>query len=198
MLLTGAALALIAGAAVAAPPEHKPPGQRYPYDPVCRWGRIADGHGMLLRCLTEGEATMLTKNDAPRPAAKPPRAKPTPTPESEPEQQPAEPALTAQVTSVQVDSGELPLAQRKLNQPIERYVRCVLDHGGLSAGKGAAHLRFLVRERGRAEGVSIKEAKGMTQSAAKCIADVVDRRFVGYPAAPMVGTTVVVEVTPTK
>ena len=38
--------------------------RRYPYDPVCSWGRIADGHGVLVRCLTEGEATQLTEPSA--------------------------------------------------------------------------------------------------------------------------------------
>ncbi len=29
---------------------------RYPYDPACAWGRIANGKGMLVRCLSEQEA----------------------------------------------------------------------------------------------------------------------------------------------
>jgi hypothetical protein len=44
-----------------------------------------------------------------------------------------------------------------------------------------------VRERGRAEGLTVKDRTGLSLAAAKCIADVVDRRFVGYPAAPIVG-----------
>jgi hypothetical protein len=53
----------------------------------------------------------------------------------------------------------------------------------------------LVRERGRAEGVSVAKSKGMSAEAARCIADVVDRRYVGYPAAPIVGATLPIVIT---
>lgn len=32
---------------------------RYPYDPACPWGRLANGRGMITRCLGEGEARAL-------------------------------------------------------------------------------------------------------------------------------------------
>jgi hypothetical protein len=35
--------------------------------------------------------------------------------------------------------------------------------------------------------VTVKERTGLSLAAAKCVANVVDRRFVGYPAAPIVG-----------
>src|SRR3954468_5686755 len=30
--------------------------RRYPYDPACPWGRIGNGKGLIVRCLTESEA----------------------------------------------------------------------------------------------------------------------------------------------
>src|SRR6187402_531244 len=30
--------------------------RRYPYDPACPWGRVGNGKGLIVRCLTEGEA----------------------------------------------------------------------------------------------------------------------------------------------
>ncbi len=48
-------------------------------------------------------------------------------------------------------------------------------------------------ERGRAEGVTVKERAGLSLAAAKCVANVVDRRFVGYPAAPIVGADLTID-----
>jgi hypothetical protein len=162
--------------------------ERYPYDPVCPWGRLADGHGMLIRCLEPGEATALlerasTKSPAPSPSAPPAASKPAP----------SGTLAVSNIGPVQADSGELPLAVKKLSLAKDRYVECVRTHGGLSDKNARVVVRFLVRERGRAEGVSVKSHQGMSVEAAKCIADVVDRRYVGYPAAPLVGATIPIE-----
>src|SRR5690349_21825499 len=45
---------LAAAQAPAAAPDAHP--ARYPFDPVCPWGRISDGHGLLVRCLESSEA----------------------------------------------------------------------------------------------------------------------------------------------
>jgi hypothetical protein len=68
----------------------------------------------------------------------------------------------------------------------------------MTADRAEVELRFLVQERGRAEGVSLKKRRGLGDAAAKCIADVVDRRFVGYPEEPAVGATLVVTITKKK
>src|SRR5256885_3180888 len=39
--------------------------RRYPYDPACPWGRISNGKGMILRCVTEGEAQALRSGALP-------------------------------------------------------------------------------------------------------------------------------------
>jgi hypothetical protein len=91
------------------------------------------------------------------------------------------------------DTGGLPEAQRQLRRPIDRYAACVESNGGLEADPARVTVRFLVRERGRAEGVAVKDRRGVSLAAAKCIADVIDRRYVGYPAAPIVGATLSIE-----
>src|SRR3954470_2257942 len=39
--------------------------RRYPYDPACPWGRISNGKGLIVRCLTEPEATGLRTGTLP-------------------------------------------------------------------------------------------------------------------------------------
>jgi hypothetical protein len=54
-------------------------------------------------------------------------------------------------------------------------------------------VRFLVRGKGVAEGVSVAKRTNMSKEAAQCVAEVVDRRRVGTPESPMVGATVLVK-----
>jgi hypothetical protein len=100
--------------------------------------------------------------------------------------------LVAELVSVVAEEGQLPLAQKKLAVPLERYQNCVKSNGGLLAATAEVHVKFLVRERGRAEGATADKFQGMTEAAAHCIADVVDRRPTGAPEAPVVGATAVI------
>ena len=43
---------------------------RYPYDPACAWGRLANGKGLIVRCLTRSESESLVAR-APVAAAPP-------------------------------------------------------------------------------------------------------------------------------
>jgi hypothetical protein len=175
---------------------------RYPYDPACAWGRVANGKGMLLRCLTEQESQRLAAVSPPAPSAAPPApapsAAPTPPPPTDRDggAPPTPQDLKAEVTRVDAEVGKLPLAPRKLGLAADRFVECVTKNGGLNAGSGEAQVRFLVRERGRAEGVSVAKRSGMSAAAAQCIADVIDRRFVGVPEEPIVGAMAFVTVRP--
>lgn len=182
---------LPAATAVAEPNPQE--ANRYPYDPVCAWGRLANGKGMLVRCIDQAEASALLARVA---AAPPPAAFPTATGSAPPTETPPpeDLPLSARLVRVTADEGKLPVAEKKLDVPRDRYVDCVKKHGGLSADKGEVHVRFLVRQRGRAEGVSVAKRAGVSAKAAACIADVVDRRAVGTPDAPMVGATAVIEV----
>jgi hypothetical protein len=182
------------------------PAVRYPFDPVCPWGRVADGRGILVRCLEATEAARLSAapTKAAAPAAVPARSAPlasspaSPPPLAAPVLAPTPSKSSRRVQLKEVgpahaDAGELPEAHVQLARASDRYVQCVESYGGITQSPATVTLRFLVRERGRAEGITVKERVGMSAAAAKCIADVVDRRFVGYPAAPIVGADLSIE-----
>jgi hypothetical protein len=168
--------------------------RRYPFDPACSWGRLANGKGTVVRCLTEKEAGTVAAAAAatPTPAetATTDAATPTPTP--------TETTITKgiQVTvgPVTADKGELGIG--KLGAPKDRYLKCIEDHGGLKGASGEVHVRFLVRSKGVAEGVSVqKRSQSVSAEAGACIAEVVDRRRVGVPDEPLVGATLVLKFT---
>jgi len=173
--------------------------RRYPFDPACPWGRLGNGKGMVVRCLGEDEANQLLQR-AVEGAAPAPAPVPTPplsgaagagsagAPNSAPS---PDDKLEVTVGPITADQGELSLG--KLSQPKTRYARCVLDHGGLRESTGEVHVRFLVRSKGIAEGVSVHKRSNVSAEAARCVAEIVDRRRVGAPDAPLVGATVVVK-----
>jgi hypothetical protein len=177
------ALVLAAGFGVATAAESKK--ARYPYDPACQWGRIANGKGMLLRCITEQEAHALLKG--PSEAPKPPE------PDAGVSGEPAR-ELSVEVGPIKADEGEIDVG--RLDVPKDRYAACVAEHGGLQDKAGEVQVRFLVRgARGRAEGVSVSKRQNVSKEAARCVANVVDRRKVGIPSAPMVGVTLTIKFT---
>jgi hypothetical protein len=165
---------------------------RYPYDPVCEWGRLADGRGMLIRCLTRAEAASLKGVGSTASAPTAPSA-PGGTPAAPSSSSGAKQKLAVTVGPVHAEHGQLPEAVRKLKRAEERFRTCVADNGGLTRKQGEVQVRFLVRERGRAEGVSVAKRRSLSAAAAKCVADVVDRRSVGLPEAPIVAATLVVK-----
>jgi hypothetical protein len=185
--------------------------RRYPYDPACAWGRIGNGKGIIVRCLSEAEASVLRAGSlpaAPTPSAPPsaatsasaPTASASPSagaPNDEPSEAPISPPaatdekLDVTVGPVTADSGELGIG--KLGAPKDRYAKCINDNGGLKDPTGEVQVRFLLRQRGRAEGVSVAKRTGVSQEAARCVSEVVDRRYVGVPEAPIVGATVVIK-----
>lgn len=168
--------------------------RRYPYDPACLWGRLANGKGTVVRCLTEKEAQSISAASPPAAPAGPATSEGTPA-DPDAASPPAEGAVTKgiQVTvgPVTADKGELGIG--KLGAPKDRYAKCVEDHGGLKGSSGEVHVRFLVRSKGIAEGVSVQKRQNVSAEAAHCIADIVDRRRVGVPDEPLVGATVVIK-----
>jgi hypothetical protein len=187
-LFAAGALSLVAGAAVTLSGQAADPVEtRYPYDPACPWGRIADGRGMLVRCLLETESKVLLQR-TPAPAEDAPPADAGSSPEAS-----SGGALEVSIGPVTADVGTLPMAAKKLELGKPKFENCVLDNGGLESSPAEVHVRFLVRERGRAEGVSVSKLRGVSKKVARCVADVVDRRYVGEPEAPLVGATVVIK-----
>jgi hypothetical protein len=177
---------------------------RYPYDPACPWGRISNGRGMIVRCISRQEAEQLfARSSAPGGSAAASGAPPASAAAASAGAASSavavavpDPGLTVSVGPVRADEGKLPLAEKKLAAPRDRYAECVAKAGGLSGPSGEVHVRFLVRARGRAEGVSVAKRVGVTPEAARCVAEVVDRRPVGTPDVPMVGATVVIKFAP--
>jgi len=158
---------------------------RYPYDPACAWGRIANGKGMLHRCLTKDEAARVAHDakskskssaqdsDEKRPAKK----------NKDAGSIPAVREFDLNVGPISADKGEITIG--RLGKPVDRYRKCITEHGGLQAKDAKVVVKFLVRaERVRAEGVSVDSRSGVSKRAAKCLADVVDRRKVGVPSVP--------------
>ncbi len=179
---------------------------RYPFDPACPWGRISNGKGMLNRCISETEAQKVL-TDAKKAVPTTPSGAATgpssgaittgPAPAPEPPEGVSAGPVTVKLGALVADQGELGLG--KLGKPLDRYAACVQDNGGLSGAKGSVTVQFLVRaEFVRAEGVEVKTSSGVSKKAARCIADVVDRRQVGAPAVPMTGATLTFEITPGK
>ncbi len=173
--------------------EAADPLSRYPYDPVCAWGRVANGRGLIVRCLTQAEAGELARREASAPGIVAP---PVPVPEGGvPEAGPAFSGADLKSLRVNADIGKLLEAEKKLSTARERFLECVTKHGGIEAQNAEVHVRFLVRARGRAEGVSVAKRSGVSSGAAQCVADVVDRRAVGVPEEPIVGATAVFQFT---
>ncbi|MBK8997855.1 MAG: hypothetical protein IPM35_19195 [Myxococcales bacterium] len=198
--LLGVVGAAAVGMLLGARPGVAQEASRYPYDPVCPWGRLSNGKGMLVRCISQEEAAALpagakpAKPSASASAAPPPSASAAPSASASAEVPPEDPLKTYALKGISVtpDEGKLPTAEKKLAQGKDKMLECLGKHGGLEKLEGEAHVRFLVSARGRAEGVSVQKRVAMSAAAADCIAHVVDRRIVGTPESQMVGATAVI------
>ncbi|WP_437303889.1 hypothetical protein [Sorangium sp. So ce388] len=87
-------------------------------------------------------------------------------------------------------NGDVPNVAKRLEKVSTDLAQCVADHGGLSGVSGSVKIQFLVRVRGRAEGVEILEARGVTSDAQRCIRQFLKNRAIGTPSADPVGVTV--------
>lgn len=173
---------------------------RYPYDPACAWGRVADGKGMIVRCLSKREAGEVleaakrareAKDREKQAAEEKPAEKPEgkPPPEEKPQGKAA--PIAMKFGELKVDEGSLATdaAIKSLSKGQKKMEACVQEHGGLTHDPGELRVRFLVRERGIAEGVGVERRRGMSEKAGKCVALVIDRRRVGHPSVPITGAT---------
>jgi hypothetical protein len=91
------------------------------------------------------------------------------------------------------DKGKLASGKLAAGGAKTKYRQCVTDNGGVEGDGAEVTVRFLVRERGRAEGVSVSRRKGLSAKAAQCVAQVVDRRQAGAPEVPLTGASVVIK-----
>lgn len=93
-------------------------------------------------------------------------------------------------------SGDVPELEKKLPKILEGIAKCVADAGGLPGASGTLKVQFLVRARGRAEGVEVLTAKGLPDGAEACVRKLLKNRSVGAPSADPVGVTLTLTLKP--
>jgi hypothetical protein len=94
------------------------------------------------------------------------------------------------------ESGDVPGAEKALTKVADSIGRCIADNGGLSKATGTLKIQFLVRARGRAEGVEVLSSQGISPEAAACVRQFLKNRNVGHPSSDPVGVTVVLSFKP--
>jgi hypothetical protein len=163
-------------------------------EPTCPHGRLEDPHRGFVRCLEPGEADA---GGLPPPSEPEPRATvdggPSdagPADGGASDAAPAGPPPEVAVGEPAFEGGDVPKLDKALAKARAEVGRCVAEHGGLAGAAGSVKLQFLVRARGRAEGVEILKAKGITPEARECIRLALKNRRVGEPSADPVGVTV--------
>lgn len=105
---------------------------------------------------------------------------------------PGSPA-TAEVKTIKLQGGEIPKHEKTVAALMTGVAKCVTEHGGLTAKAGSLKLELLVRARGKAEGVEVRELKGAGPEAATCIRSFVRGRTIGTPTSDPVGVTVQID-----
>ena len=151
--------------------------------PRCPYGELSDPHRGFVRCLLpeERDAGWLPP---------PPQGDPTPEP---PKDTPhAGPPPLVEISAAKFESGEVPRADKALGKLAGDIAKCVGDHGGLSGDAGSLKVQFLVRARGRAEGVEVTGARGVSAEASACVRVLLKDKAIGAPTADPVGVTVTV------
>jgi hypothetical protein len=156
--------------------------------PKCPYGELSDPHRGFVRCLTPDE------RDAgwlPPTAQTPPV--PTPSPSAEPDAgspQASGPAPLVEIGSPAFENGQVPRTEKALVRIADAIGKCVGDHGGLQGATGSMKVTFLVRVRGRAEGVEVANPKNVSSEAKDCVRLLLKNRPIGAPSADPVGVTV--------
>ena len=92
-------------------------------------------------------------------------------------------------------SGEVPRLSSSLAELLPRVARCVVDAGGLEGERGLIEVKFLVRARGRAEGVETPTLRGVSAEAGRCVRLLLRDRYLGAPTDEPVGVAVALQLT---
>ncbi len=85
--------------------------------------------------------------------------------------------------------GHVKLVKKMLHKTLGKVATCVEQADGLTGGAGFFKVQFLVRVRGRAEGVEVLQRKGASKSAGDCVRKMLKNRWVGTPTEDPVGVT---------
>ena len=174
-----------------APPDAGPDAA-----PRCPYGEVSDPHRGFVRCLTpdERDAGWLP----PPPQTPPAAADLSDAGAKDPAPVPAVvgPPPLVDIGAPKFENGEVPRAEKALTKAATDIAKCVAEHGGLTAATGTLKIQFLVRNRGRAEGVEILSAKGLSEGAASCVRVLLKNKPIGPPTADPVGVTVTISLKP--
>jgi hypothetical protein len=189
-------------------------------DVQCPHGALEDPHRGFVRCLEPGEADAGWLPPAPQPEppadagdagtdaapAPPPRAGGSDggvdaqPPIAPPPVAPAVPGPPPRIELKEPEfmNGEVPNVNKRLEKVTGDIARCVADNGGLTGASGNIKLQFLVRMQGRAEGVEILSARGVSPEAQRCVRLLLKNKSVGTPTVDPVGVTVTLSLKASK
>jgi hypothetical protein len=165
--------------------------------PRCPYGELTDPHRGFVRCLLpeERDAGWLPPPSQGEPTPpEPPKAEP---PKPEPPRGPAPTPLVA-IGAPTFENGSVTKVEKSLGKASAEIAKCVAEHGGLSGEAGSLKIQFLVRSRGRAEGVEVLAAKNVSSEAAACVRVLIKNKAIGAPSADPVGVTVVISLKPPR
>ncbi len=180
----------------AGPPADAGAGPGPDAAPRCPYGELSDPHRGFVRCLAPDE------RDA---GWLPPQPQPTPpvaeAPGAKDPVAPAVPAVVGPPPLVDIgaprfENGDVPRAEKALTKAASEIAGCVAQHGGLTGAAGTIKIQFLVRNRGRAEGVEVLSAKGVSPDATACVRLLLKNKPIGPPSADPVGVTVTISLKP--
>jgi hypothetical protein len=177
-------------------------------DPGCIYGKVLDGHSGAVRCLSSEEISPPGPHDIPRVRdggvdasgrSSADRGRPRDAGGVDVAVADVASALRAvaiTVDSVNFENGDVPRAQAALERFAKKEMpHCATDHdwraGGRRSGEDAhLDLRFLVRAPGRAEGIDVSGARGLSTKLVQCITSALAGRPIGAPSADPVAVTV--------
>jgi len=162
------------------PPQREPPRAEAPKDGG-KDGSSKDGSkdGSSKDGSKDGSAAGPPPDNTPPPA--PPPAVPEPAP-------PAVPPLV-EMGAPKFENGEVTRVDKALSSITSGVGKCIADNGGLSGVSGSMTVSFLVRVRGRAEGVEVSKRKGVSAEAGECIRKLLKNKAIGAPSADPVGVS---------
>jgi hypothetical protein len=170
----------------------------------CPNGALEDPHRGFVRCLAPGEADAGWLPPPPQPAPAEDAGADGGAVDAAADAAPdAAPAVAGPPPSVEwsppvYENGEVPRLEKALKSASHEVARCVAEHGGLGGASGTVKVQFLVRARGRAEGVEVVSAKGVGAEAASCIRLALKNKAIGSPTADPVGVTVTFTLKPAR
>ncbi len=91
------------------------------------------------------------------------------------------------------DGGDVAKAKASIEKLKKGVEKCINAEGGVSKDGATIKIQFLVRTQGIAEGADIVDAKGIGDTARKCVRDAFKKKKIGPPSADPVGVTVVID-----